>query len=243
MQRANIIDDQLPGPSRGKRLARVVDLHAVYRVTAMAGKLAASFHGLAAPVCSGVDACGVSGAASWAILSSGGTVVIEAEALARGSDHGLRGLVAAVRRRGSRGFIATRADLRHEAGTIAARVDRSGGASCQDSQSALAPDLSTPSTRTGTRFVFGESEFAPAGPSLLRTGCPGPTQAAVIGNRTFASAWLPLAAVARRRIELALSARGGFDDGVYRGAWRSGFTLRLKRVEERLRYRVRRVSR
>src|SRR4051812_50224426 len=85
------------------RLARVVDLHAVYRVTGFAGKFAATFHALAAPACSGVDACGVSGAAQWAIASSGGTVVIDAGALARSSDHGLGGLVAAVRRRGSGG--------------------------------------------------------------------------------------------------------------------------------------------
>jgi hypothetical protein len=65
----------------------------------------------------------------------------------------------------------------------------------------------------------------------------------VIGSRIFASGWLPLVAVARRRIDLPLSAGGRFDDGAYRGVWRSRFDLRLRRVEERLTYSFRRVSR
>jgi hypothetical protein len=244
MGRARSFEVGLPGPSsRRRRLTRVVDLHAVYRVTGMAGKFGASFHGLAAPVCSGVDACGVSGAANWAILSSGGSIVIDAGALARGSDHGLRGLLAAVRRRGAGGFISTQADLRHEAGTTTAKLERAGGAGCQDSRSALPPYLNTPSSRTGTRFDLGQPEDVPGGPNLLRTGCPGPTEAAVVGRSVIASGWLPLAAVARREIELPLRAGGRFDDGAYSGAWRSRFTLRLQRVEERLTYRFRRVSR
>jgi hypothetical protein len=241
--RSVLVFDESGAPRRKLPLARVVELHAVYRVAGLAGKLATSFQGLAAPACNGVDACGVSGAANWAILSSGGTITLDSAALAGPSDHGLRGLVAAVRRHGSRGYIAASVDLRHEVGTTSARTDRDGGASCHDSRSVLPPFVYTPSSRTVVRFVVGSPVVFPQGPDVLRTGCPGPTRAGVVGLQPVASGRFALAAVARRRIDVPLRAGGRFDDGAYRGAWRSRFTLRLVRVEKRLTYRLRPVAR
>ncbi len=243
MRDAGTIVEREPRRRTPRRLARVVNLHAVYRVTGLAGRFGASFRALAAPACSGVDACGVSGAAEWAIPSSGGTVLIEAGAIARSSDHGWSGLVPAIRRRGSRGFVYSYAELRHGAGVTHARVERSGGASCHDSHSVLPPYLETRSTRRGVRFVLGSGRIFPQGPDLLRAGCPGPTQATVIRRRAVAVGRLPLAAITARRIEFPLSGGGSFDDGAYRGAWQSRFSLRLERVKARLTYRLRRVER
>src|SRR4051812_28597334 len=142
MRREVVSEEEEPppeNPSRPRRRALFVNLHAVYRVTAFSGKVATSFHGLQAPLCPPVDACGVSGVASWAVLSQGGTLVVDAQAHARRSDHGRSGLVAAVRRRGEDWFVEGAAALRHEGGTISARVDRSGAASCRDSASVRPP--------------------------------------------------------------------------------------------------------
>jgi hypothetical protein len=244
MQLSHDIASGSPGAGhRGRRLVRLADLHSVYRIASLAGKSAATFRGLDAPACSGVDACGVSGAADWSILSSGGTVVIDAEAIARRSDRGLHGLIAAVRRRGSRGYVAAFAELHHQSGTTSARIERSGGASCSDSRAVAPPYLDTRANRAGARFVLGPPSITPPGSDLLRTGCPGPTGASVLGNHPVASGWLPLAAVARRRLALELRSGRHFDDGAYRGAWRSRYTLRLERVKERVTYHYTRVTR
>jgi hypothetical protein len=215
----------------------------VYRVTALVGKLGASFHGLEEPLCGAVDACGLSGVESWAILSRGGTVAIDAGAFARRSDHGLRGLRAAVRRRGAGGFVDVEADLRHEVGATSAHVEREGGTGCHDSKSALPPLLYTPGSRTGALIRLGEPDLFGAQPDLLRTGCPGPTQAGVVGRRAMAAGRLPLSAVGKRQIVLRLRGGGNFDDGSYAGAWSGGFTLRLRRAKQRLVYHYVRAGR
>lgn len=237
-----VIDDG-PPPHRGTiRRRRAVDLHSVYSVTALAGTLTTSFHGLEAPLCDAVDACGVSGVESWAILSRGGTVVVDANALAKPSDHGLRGLLTGVRRRGSGGSVEVEADLRHEVGTTSARVDRAGAVSCHDSQSALPPQLYAPGGRTGSLVQLGEPSFDGSGPDLLRTGCPGPTQADVVGRHALATGRLPLGALGKRQIVLRLRGGAHFDDGAYAGAWRGAFTLRLRRVKQQLVYHYEQVS-
>jgi hypothetical protein len=230
-------------PRRARRFARVVELSSVYRITSFAGRFGATFRGLAEPACSGVDACGVSGAAHWAILSSGGTISIEANALTRGSDRGLRGLRAAVPRKGSRGFVAGFAELRHEVGATSARVERTGGATCQSSKSTLPPYLYVRSGRTEIPVALGSPRVFPMGPDPLRAGCPGPTGAAVVARHAIAVGRIPLADVGRRRIALHLGGAAAFDDGAYRGTWRSRFTLRLERVKQRLTYRFTRVYR
>jgi hypothetical protein len=230
-------------PPPGRRLARVAELHAIYRVTSFAGRFAVAFRGLGEPACNGVDACGVSGAADWAIRSSGGILVIDASALVRPSDRGLRGLRAALLRKGGGGYFDGFADLEHEVGTTTARLDRRGGASCKDSKRTLPPFLYVSRGRSGLRFLLGSPVVFPMGPDPLRAGCPGPTRSAVVGERAVASGRMPLAAIGRRRIELPLAAGGKFDDGAYGGTWSSHFTLAFERVKSRLTYRLRRVAR
>jgi hypothetical protein len=244
LQREVVSEEEPPPPDRRRgRLTRVVEFHSVYRITALTGKLSATFHGLRDPICVAVDACGMSGVENWAIVSSGGTLLVEASALARRSDRGMAGLVAAVRRRGGRGYVYTSGDLRHEAGTTSARVDRSGATSCHDAHSTLPPPLFTQASRTHVVVALGEPEVYPGGPELLRTGCPGPTQAAALARQSIAGAFVPLRAFARRRIDVPLRAGGRFDDGGYAGTWRGRFALRLERVKQRLTYHYVRVPR
>jgi hypothetical protein len=63
----------------------------------------------------------------------------------------------------------------------------------------------------------------------VRTGCPGPTQADVLGSSSLASAAIPASALARRRLDLVLRGSGTFGGG-YSGSRRSRFTLGLQRT-------------
>jgi hypothetical protein len=155
----------------------------------------------------------------------------------------MSGLRAAVRRRGGGGFLEVQADLRHEAGTTSARVERQGGTGCHDSKSALPPFLYTPGGRTGTLVRLGAPDFFGEQLGLLRAGCPGPRQEDVVGRHAIAASRLPLSAVGKRQIVLRLGGGGSFDDGSYAGAWRGAFTLRLRRVKQRLVYHYVRVGR
>jgi ethanolamine utilization microcompartment shell protein EutL len=236
--------DEEPSPSGGSKpgkRVRVVGVHAVYRVAGLEGKFTAAFQGLTAPLCSSVDACGVSGSAKWAVPTSGGRLVIDAGAPARRSDRGLHGALAAIRRGG--GFVAAEATLTHDTGTTTAFADRSGGESCHDVTSTPAPYLSSRSNGTETRLTLGAPDIYLDGPDLLRAGCPGPSQIGALGRRALGTGTLPLSALARRRLVLRLTGGGHFDDGAYAGAWQSDFKLGLQRLRESVKYQFVRVSR
>jgi hypothetical protein len=230
------------GGGRRGRLVRVGDLHAVYRVTGFAGQVTATFHALPEPLCTVIDACGASGSANWAILSSGGTVVVDAGAEVGRSAHGLRGVMAGVRR-GRHAFVDLQPNLRHPAGTTTVRLTRPDGATCQDATFTPAPDLGSGQAPSLGVSLGASQDVGLGAPDFMRAGCPGPPEAGVFGRQPVARGSLPLAALARRSAELPLRGSDGFDDGGYAGAWRSRFKLELKRVEERVSYRFVRVRR
>jgi hypothetical protein len=230
------------GGGRRGRLVRVGDLHAVYRVTGFAGQVATTFHALPEPLCTAIDACGASGSANWAILSSGGTVVVDAEAEVGRSARGLRGVLAGVRR-GRHAFVATQPNLRHQTGTTTVRLTRPGAATCHDTTFTPAPDLGSSEAPALQVFLGAPQDVNLEATDFMRAGCPGPSEGGVFGRQPVAGGSLPLAALARRGVELPLRGGGGFDDGGYAGAWRSRFKLELKRVEERVSYRFVRVRR
>jgi hypothetical protein len=228
-----------PPPRNGRgRLVRVVHVHAGYRITGLTGKLAATFAGLSPPLCPNLDDCGVTGTASWAVLSAGGGFSIDGYAAARPTDHGLRGALAALRRAG---YFSAYGTLRHALGTTAAAVSRPDGGECHDTATVAARYLSANESRHGSvPLVLGGYE---SDRELLRTGCPGPPSADVLGSDTPASGRLRASLIARRRVELPLTGAGRFRDAAYSGAWRSRFTLGLRRTAVSVSYRLIRVAR
>jgi hypothetical protein len=231
-----------PGtPSHGTRLVRVVQVTALYRVTGLTGKLTARFGGLAGPVCTGFDACAVSGVSRWAVLSSaGGTVVVDAGARARPGDHGLRGALAALERRHA--AVSAYGRFRHALGTTSAEVSRPGGATCRDTLQVPAPGLSFAVSYARIPLELGgEDEYQLTG-GLVRTGCPGPPAAEVLGRHSIAAASVPLGALRARRLEVALRGAGRFRSRAYAGTRSSRFTLGLQRVRLHVAYRWRRAG-
>jgi hypothetical protein len=234
---SGLISGSPPGHGGGK-LVRVVHVHARYDVTGLRGKLATTFGGLSAPLCVNLDDCGVTGTASWAVLSAGGSFTIDGYAAAREADHGLRGALAALRRAG---FFTAYGALRHALGTTAVSVTRPDGGPCHDT--AMVPArtiLATESRHGSVPLVLGGYE---PDRELLRAGCPGPPSADVLGPASPASGRLRASLIARRRVELPLTGAGKFEDAAYSGAWRSRFTLGLRRVGVSVVYRRIRAGR
>ena len=220
--------DRPPPPPRASGpLVRLVDVLVRYRVTGLSGKVSTTFGGLRGPFCASLDSCGVAGTANWAILSAGGSLLIDGEARARPAEHGLRDALVAIRRQP--GFINTQGSLRHALGATAATVVRPDGIACHDSQTVLAPDLVTNYDDGAMKFALGgEGEYYPSH-DVLRTGCPGPMESDVLGRGAVASGSIPGAAIGRRRLRVAMTGAGRFGGAGYSGSHRSGFTLTLRR--------------
>jgi hypothetical protein len=225
------------GPRRGK-LIREVHVHARYRVTGLRGKLSATFGGLSAPLCANLDDCGVTGTASWAILSAGGGFAIDGYAVARESDHGLRSALAAMRRAG---FFTAYGSFRHALGTTAVAVSRPDGGPCRDTATVQARSFSATEGRSGA-VPLNLDGYEPDR-EILRAGCPGPPSADVLGDRSPATGLLRASVIGRRQVELPLTGAGRFEDDAYSGSWRSRFTLGLRRMGLSVTYRHVRVPR
>jgi hypothetical protein len=237
--------DRPPSPPghRTARRRRVVEVRARYRVTSLTGRLTTSFAGLAAPFCTNLDACGVSGKSSWGILSAGGTVLVETGAYARAGDRGLSGALAAIARERGRVAVASDGRLRHALGGTAVTVTRPDGPDCHDSHSAKAPDFGTAIARARIALSLGgEGVYSPGG-DLVRTGCPGPQQAEVLGSDSVAHGSVPLSALLRHRVEVPLRGHASFRDPSYSGVRRARFTVGLRREALRVSYGSVRVGR
>jgi hypothetical protein len=229
------------GPPPRERLVRVAEVHAVYRVTGLRGKLAAAFGGLDSPRCERLDACGVAGSASWAVLSGRGTVTLDAEAFVRSSDRGLRGAIAAIDRGSA--LVSTYGSFRRALGTATSDVTRPDGAACHDTAPIAAPGLAGSLEARRFPLVLGGEDVYPAAPDLLRTGCPGPTQSDILGSGPLATASLPASVLARRLVAVRLRAGATFRGAGYAGTWRGGVSLGLRRVGLRVRYQRVRMTR
>jgi hypothetical protein len=218
--------------SARQRLVRVASLQAVYRIVRYRGELSASFAGLTGPPCADLDACGVTGSATWRIDASGGELSVDAAGRARRSDHGLRGAIAAIRRRGA--YVYPDADVPYVFGTTTADVSRPDGAHCHDAVLADSPGIDV---GPRSRVELGGPDAVMAAADLLRAGCPGPRDFDAFRYGTIASAPLRLTSLARRRFALRLAGARRLRGPCYSGSATGRFTLRLERRTLRVAYR------
>jgi hypothetical protein len=221
---------------QSKPLLHVVDLSAVYRVTDFSGALSTSFGGLRGAPCTRLDACGVAGSTAWRLDGvSRGTVEVGGVALARRSDHGLRGAIAALRRRN--GIVDAYASLPYVDGTTTAEVTRPGGVTCHDRSRVGAPGLDMLVIRKPPRLLIGGVDTYDSDGDLIRAGCPGPRDVDALGRRPIGSGPLRLSSLAHRTFDVHVSGSRQFSGPGYSGSSQSRFTLRLQRVRIHATYR------
>jgi hypothetical protein len=223
-------------PPHRRRLVRVVHLSATYRVSSFTGSLATSFGALADPPCEDRDSCGLAGTATWALSATHGTLRIDADARARRSDHGIRGALAAVRRRGA--YVFGDADLSRNLGTTTVDLSRPNGVSCHDTASAAPPGLAAYNS-SARRFTFelGGEDSYPTSVDLIRTGCPGPRDSDALGSRPLASGSVPLTRLGRHAFTVDLHDAWDFSSNGYSGRNSSRFRLDLRRISLDASYR------
>ena len=215
-----------------RRLIRVASVHALYRIVRYSGNVRASFSGLTGPPCADLDACGVTGSATWRIDKSGGELSVDAAGRARRSDHGLRGAIAAIRRRGA--YVDSYAQVPYVFGTTTADVARPDGARCHDSVLADSPGLDV---IRGPTVELGGPDAVRAAADLLRAGCPGPRDFDAFRYGRIAAGRLRLTSLARRRLVLKLAGHHTLHGPGYSGSATARFTLELRRRSLRVNYR------
>jgi hypothetical protein len=223
----------LARPARRARQPLVVVIEARYRITGLAGEFTTAFQGPSGPECLALDACGVSGATTWAVLARGGSLSLTAFAAAHPSD---RGLSDAIRDFERGGIVSSYGRVRHGVGATTAEVLRAGGATCRDGATAVAPVLGSVELSNEIKVSLGGADFESGTGDWVRTGCPGPTEADVVGSSDLAVGAVPASALARRRLDLILRGTGTFGTSGYSGSRTGRFTLGLRRTRVTVSY-------
>jgi hypothetical protein len=218
-------------PPAGVRTRVELQEHAelVYRIAGVDGGLTTTFAGLAAPFCDPLGACGTSGELA-ETFSANGTL-------------GFFGSRIVKRRVGSRAALADlragRLELeRGLAGlpigeTVTETLRRPDGTECADSST---EDTVLGSSLAGERHSERLALDPSGGGGLdgsdsLRTRCPGPSGADILGSSSLAAATLPDRALGTRRLAITFRSAGSFSSSAYAGERGGSVVLSLVRAQ------------
>lgn len=194
--------------------------------------LDATFTGEADPFCAAVASCGATGTLALAFPGLRRTLVIQASRVVR-SRVGARQALGDLRRGrlhvGGGGFAPS---ITGVAARVTETFTGSDGSRCQDaSSSRQVQSFFLPESRSGGGVSL--ALYDPLDSGVLRTHCPGPTDADVFGNGPeLARTSIGVAQLLARHRVISLSRPGSFAGVGYVGA-RSGalrFSLSLERV-------------
>ena len=169
------------GRSRSRSSYLVEHAEAAYRVASVTGTLTTSFAGLAPPLCVPLGACGSVGALSETI-SGTGTIRVSGSRVVR-RRVGPRAALSDFRAgRLGAGFVGTEIQE-----TVSESLAGPNGAACADREVSPTP-LGTPSFPSSPPLTLGPdaAEETPGISDPLRTRCPGPTGADVLGSAPLA---------------------------------------------------------
>jgi hypothetical protein len=196
-----------------------------YRVQSLSGTLSADVHGGAD--CLLLDSCGLAGSAEYRLAAARGRFEILTERAALTPPPRTRTGRLDLKRLSINGF----GELTNASGTIAGSVQRPGAPPCADQRSAVLPGITL--ERGGAGFVVSLGGEHVVGPDIVRTHCPGPTQADVFGEGSVARGSIPLTALGRSRISVSLTRPGTFAAPGYAGTRRGTVALELRLASTR----------
>ncbi len=196
---------------------------AAYRVRRVSGALSVGFLGLPSPLCDPADACGTAGTLSERAEPSSATLDI-------GGEQTLHHRVAAPRaladlRAGRLGEETSFTGMLPA--VLTETLSRAGGPAC--TQARFQPDLSlTAGDPTPRMISLNPPSTEPS--DSLRTPCPGPSRADILGDSPLAAGSLSLRAIGARALRIVLREPGGFEGLSYAGARHGALVLTLRLV-------------
>ena len=217
-------------PSGGSRSRKVL-LERValrYRIAAGRGALDVAFSGASDPFCAAFDACGTSGTLALALPGFERTFVVQADrVVAKRVDgrHALADFRSGRLRLNRGGFAPLVASATAQ---VAETFAGAGGWRCQAAaRTRVQPLFLAPASLPSGRGV-SLSLSEPVDSEVLRTYCPGPTDADVFGNAPeLARTSVGLPALLARRSTISLTWPGRFDGIAYAGTRSGGLALSL----------------
>lgn len=194
-----------------------------YRLTRVTGSLSAGFRGLPPPLCDALDACASTGVLTFRPRGAYGTLDLNGYA----NVSKRVGAAAALADLRSRSLSS--ADLSFD-GALPAKLTemltRPGSAACSQSRSQR--DLFLSADYLGATLSLSSPDLP--GAESVRTRCPGPSRADILGDRALAQARFSLRRVGRKTLTVALGNPGKFEGLAYAGARRGALVLTFRRI-------------
>jgi len=215
---------------------RFLSVQLQYDLTTATGEASADFRAIQPPLCRVRDACGASGSERYAIASKHATLTMRGLAPTRSER--IPRTRTAIRRVVRDGEFFGFTGLGRRAGETTGVFARDGQQECTDTRRHRGSPELIAFVSHGSRLAFtiGESQGVEApGPDFLRTRCPGPTQAQVLGSSPMAEGHLTGLALVGGHLRWELRGAGAFSSGAYRGTRRGSFVVTLVRTGVRVR--------
>jgi len=194
-----------------------------YRLTRVTGSLSAGFRGLPPPLCDALDACASTGVLTFRPHAGYGTLDFNGYATVS------KRVGAAVALADLRSRSLSSGDTSFDGALPAGLTEmlmRPGRAACGQSRSQRDLVLSADYPRATLSLSPPEVPVAES----VRTRCPGPSRADILGDRALAQARFPLRRVGRKTLTVALGNPGKFEGLAYAGARRGALVLTFRRI-------------
>jgi hypothetical protein len=230
-------------PPVRRRTIEFVDLR--YRVATLPGALLTAFAGTSTPFCELLDSCGLTGSLTVSTVPRAGTLSLDGVRVVRsrlGRARVLSDLLA-----GRLPLFASRVPFATVPFRISEMTERGGALDCGDALTPAAtqfavPTLSfdqhAPGTLTAGLVV---PEVAPDSPTtdVLRTHCPGPASADIVGGSGRSTGYIardvvPLRRFLDRHLTMSLRSGGSFRSAGYSGSRGGSIGLSLSLLSVRI---------
>jgi hypothetical protein len=208
--------------------ARHRSLQVDFDVARLEGAATATVGGTG-PGCSLLDACGLTGTVTARPSATHGRLELLALAPARVSGARLRAAVGLRPGARPRGVEVVGGGIIPRGGSVTAALSRPppDDAPCSDDTVPAAAFVSLVVTGGRLRVDLGGGQDGLADP--LRTRCPGPTSADVLGAAPLASGSVPLSALRHATVTVDLARSAAYATGGYRGDFHAALRLVLRR--------------